>query len=226
MTAKRIVLVVMCVMLLLTVVMTGVVATRVAPVLQALVGPSYKNPPTEPSSVPQTSETVSIPTETVEPSSQPTETVHEHTFDSLERTQKVTCTTIGYKVYACQCGDTEMRDIETPSGHEWDEGVKKEATCTEKGGKLYTCSKCGETELRNQVKATDHSFGEWEADPEDPYKEIRSCANCDATESRDAENPNIPTEEPTEEPSEEPTEEPTEDNEDTGSGGDVGSGET
>ena len=59
MTAKKIILVVMCLMLLATVIMTSIVADRVAPMLHAMGRPSQQQPDRteESSSVPQTSET-------------------------------------------------------------------------------------------------------------------------------------------------------------------------
>ena len=38
--------------------------------------------------------------------------------------------------------------------------MTKEATCTEKGVKTYTCKNCGETKTE-EIPALGHSFGEW-----------------------------------------------------------------
>ena len=38
------------------------------------------------------------------------------------------------------------------------EGVKKEATCTETGGTVYTCAKCGYKKIEDEVPALGHSF--------------------------------------------------------------------
>ena len=42
--------------------------------------------------------------------------------------------------------------------HVYGEGVKKEATCTETGGTVYTCAKCGYKKIEDKVPALGHSF--------------------------------------------------------------------
>lgn len=42
--------------------------------------------------------------------------------------------------------------------HVYGEGVKKEATCTETGGTVYTCAKCGYKKIEDEVPALGHSF--------------------------------------------------------------------
>lgn len=42
--------------------------------------------------------------------------------------------------------------------HVYGEGVKKEATCTETGGTVYTCTKCGHKKIEDEVPALGHSF--------------------------------------------------------------------
>ena len=42
--------------------------------------------------------------------------------------------------------------------HVYGEGVKKEATCTETGGTVYTCAKCGYKKIEDEVPAMGHSF--------------------------------------------------------------------
>ncbi len=56
----------------------------------------------------------------------------------------VTCTTDGYTLYTCACGDDYMADTVSASGHSFGEVVPKvDATCTEDGREAYVyCSKC------------------------------------------------------------------------------------
>ena len=50
-------------------------------------------------------------------------------------------------------------DVTAPcTEHKWDEGkVTKEATCTEAGEKIYTCTRCGETKTE-EIPATGHTY--------------------------------------------------------------------
>lgn len=103
----------------------------------------------------------------------------EHIYDKGTVTKKATCTEKGEKLYTCtvcQATKTEtvkkashtydnscdtkcnVCDAEREIDHSWNKGkVTKEATCTEKGEKLYTCKVCGETKTET-VKKTKHSY--------------------------------------------------------------------
>lgn len=67
--------------------------------------------------------------------------------------------------------------------HAWDEGVKTDATCTEAGKIVYTCTKCGETK-EETVAAKGHAYGDWTVTKAptctEKGEETRICAN-DAT---------------------------------------------
>ncbi len=83
-----------------------------------------------------------------------------------------TCEKDGFEAY-WKCDDCNKffsdekaeNEIEAPViipklGHEWDEGkavVTKEPTCTEKGEKTFTCSKCGETKVE-EIDALGHKL--------------------------------------------------------------------
>ena len=56
----------------------------------------------------------------------------------------VTCTTDGYTLYTCKCGDDYKADTVSASGHSFGEVVPKvDATCTEKGNQAYKqCTRC------------------------------------------------------------------------------------
>ena len=54
----------------------------------------------------------------------------------------------------------QYAELTKPCSHAWDEGkVTKEATCTEAGEKLFTCTKCGATKTE-VIAAKGHSYGE------------------------------------------------------------------
>ena len=53
---------------------------------------------------------------------------------------------------SCSC------DNEFGCEHDWDDGtVKKQATCLEKGEKLYTCDDCGETKIEKYEGTHDYA---------------------------------------------------------------------
>ena len=196
MTTKRLLFATMCVMLLTTVVIAGMVGQRVAPILQIWTGvpKGTEAPVTTEESVIESSiitETTEAPTETTAP--RPTVPDHDHEFSRLMRSKPATCEEIGYNLYVCNCGATDYRDFQDKLGHNWSAPEIREATCTQQGGTVISCSNCGQENVSNVQPMLEHSYGDWEADPEDPTKEIRSCATCTATESRDAEDTNDPT---------------------------------
>ena len=116
MTAKRIVLIILCVLMLVMVVLFAVVGSKFAPLLSLLTGtPGQQKPPgtttdpgtlapsttvttpsvTDPTTVPTTEPTVPTVTEPTEP--------HEHAY-SVSKVVKASCGTPGYTIYACKCG--------------------------------------------------------------------------------------------------------------------------
>lgn len=80
---------------------------------------------------------------------------HERGNEKTDSGKVATCTEDGYKVYSCKnkivesedetdCSATFTEKIDK-KGHTWDDGsVTKEATCKEKGVKIFTCSVCKE----------------------------------------------------------------------------------
>lgn len=80
--------------------------------------------------------------------------------------------------------------VGTGEAHAWDGGtVTKEATCTEDGTMLYTCTidQCGET-MEAAIPATGHKWSEWTvttpATEAEEGVETRTCSNCNETETR------------------------------------------
>lgn len=120
-----------------------------------------------------------------------------------------TCEERGFTTYACKgCGLTYRDDFTDALGHDYDEGVPVEATCTTPGGILYTCKRvfqsekivdgekvyvdvpCGHTKfVEDESKpATGHSMGEWKFvehpyDKENAYAKERICMNAGCTYS-------------------------------------------
>ncbi len=92
-------------------------------------------------------------------------------------TDSVTELSIGY----------EFPAVKAPEHiHEYN-AVVTAPTCTEAGYTTYTCT-CGDTYKADEVKATDHNFGDWtvvkNAEVGVEGKEERKCGNCDVTEER------------------------------------------
>lgn len=85
---------------------------------------------------------------------------HEHDYH-LE-VVKPTCTTEGYTINKCACGDEFISDYVSKLEHDYSEWkVVKEATLEEEGSKERTCSVCGEKEVEKIEKlAHQHSYTE------------------------------------------------------------------
>lgn len=88
------------------------------------------------------------------------------------------------RIYVCRATKT----LEVEHTHTWDEGkITKEATCTQKGTKTFTCTVCGKT--RNQeVSVVAHKFTTWKtttaATALAPAKQTHKCSTCGKTETR------------------------------------------
>ncbi len=79
--------------------------------------------------------------------------VHRHESEVIAPT----CTTKGYTLHTCACGDT-YKDNETDMiPHDFSEAVTA-PTCTEQGYTTYTCDVCGHTEQGAFVDATGHDY--------------------------------------------------------------------
>ena len=119
-----------------------------------------------------------------------------------------TCEERGYTIYACQgCGLTYRDDYVAALGHDLDDGVVVEATCTTPGGILYTCKRvfqtekmvdgekvyvdvpCGYTKFVEDPEkpAFGHNLSEWKfvEHPSEPdaYAKWRECMNAGCTYS-------------------------------------------
>lgn len=152
MSLKQVLTIVMCGFLLMTIVIGGVVVSRIAPLFQMMSAtPGVTQPSTEGT---EPSGTESIPTESTEP----TDPEHEHDYNQLIRKAEATCTGPGYGIYLCECGQSKIKDMVDPLGHDMDDGVVKAPTCTAQGATVYSCSRCTYTESKNPVAATGHHY--------------------------------------------------------------------
>ncbi|MBQ7358043.1 MAG: phosphodiester glycosidase family protein [Clostridia bacterium] len=95
-----------------------------------------------------------------------------------------TCQEAGYteSVICSVCQAILTPSIELPANeHDWDGGeITKDATCTEQGTKLYTCSLCGETKTEI-IEMIDHELGYATSE----QQHWKACANCSYTETRE-----------------------------------------
>jgi len=85
-----------------------------------------------------------------------------HTWGEWVVTVEPTEETFGEKVRECivdGCNAAEKAEVaKLPHTHVWNEGVVTVPTCTTSGYTTYTCTKCQEAEVRNEVAALGHSY--------------------------------------------------------------------
>lgn len=196
MTAKRLVLIILCVLLAVMIVLFAVVGSKFAPMLALLKGFGGSDTTTGPSSTAGTTgsnttaptqDTTATPTTqpatapTEPPTTAPTEPPHEHSY-SVSKVVKAACGSPGYTVYACSCGKTDIRDYVEGKSHVYDTGIKVAATCEEQGYTEFICSNCGFADKRNYTDAIGHDYQLVETHTpsctEDGY-ELYHCGNCD-----------------------------------------------
>lgn len=163
MSPKRILFAVMCVLLVLVMVMTGIVVNKVSSLFQ-----------TDPPSVSATdsatdgsspSGSTGVNTDSTEASrpeeaTVPTEPPHEHEYTILVKTVRASCDTLGYTEYACSCGSVTFRDFTDALGHHYGVGEVIPPTCTEAGYTRFECTRCGDVDKRNIVDALGHIYDE------------------------------------------------------------------
>lgn len=186
-TPKQITMIIMCVMLTVTVIMATVVVVKVSPVLGALLGTPAETVPTEPTvetTVPPTTEPVTTTTP------EATNPAHVHKYDTLSKEVKPTCTSTGYKIYACKCGSTEMRDTTNALGHSYGPSKLVSATCTEGGYTYRKCNACDYEEKKDETDPLEHDLQlekKVEATCTEGGHSLYKCsrANCDYEEKQD-----------------------------------------
>lgn len=188
-TIKQVIFAAMCVLLLLVIILTCMVISRVTNIFSTVNGndtpsTSESTQETEPDETDGTTPSISLPPETTIE----TEPGHEHEF-VLKETVDATCTNYGYNIYACSCGkqDIPLEEQVEPYGHSYGAGEVISATCTEDGCTRYVCSRCGNVDERNKVSATGHNHQYVEtveaACGVDGY-DLYRCVNCGEEEMR------------------------------------------
>ena len=80
---------------------------------------------------------------------------HSHSYRPSS-TVDPTCTSGGYTVYTCSCGDSYKGDP-TPAAHRYGSGTVVPPTCTSGGYTLISCTACGEGYITDETAATGHS---------------------------------------------------------------------
>lgn len=102
-----------------------------------------------------------------------------HTHDYAEEIsrQEATCSTEGYAIYKCACGDTKQETLETTEHDEGTWEVITEATCTSKGTKVRKCNSCHAEVETEEIPVIEHNYGEWVEDENIRYKECSVCGD-------------------------------------------------
>lgn len=199
MNTKRFLLAVMCMLLVLTAVIFGIVIARAGNMVSLLLGGFGANmaPGTTPSTptlaptAPPTEPPTTPPTEPpTEPTVPPTEPPHVHEM-VVQRKVYANCTGYGYTMYACSCGKTEVGDFKDPLGHNLAAGYVVEPTCDKIGYTSHDCTRCNYFEQSNIVSAIGHAFAPAEENSvvppsceEDGYT-LYICGNCQAERKQD-----------------------------------------
>ncbi len=161
MTTRNVIFAIMCVLLVLVIVMTGIVISKVSNMFRTPPAPKPTTAPTEGTQV--TDPTIVTPTETptqpteAPPTETPTDPT-EHTH-SLETTysKSSTCTSEGYTIKKCSCGKTEIV-YTNPKGHSYGAGQIIAPTCTVSGHTIRTCTRCNESLLSDETDALGHDL--------------------------------------------------------------------
>lgn len=180
MNAKRIVFIIMCVMLVATVTVAGIVVWRAIDLVDSLGGQlNSTEGPTE--TIAPTDAPTDSPTEP--PTEAPTDPPHEHGW-TVNKVQTPTCETGGWTIYKCGCGETKVGDFKDSLGHNWGNGIVVAPTCEVEGYTRYCCSRCSRTENWNWVDKLGHDMSVIQQLPAtctEDAKTVTSCANTGCT---------------------------------------------
>ena len=78
---------------------------------------------------------------------------HHHTSEIVEPT----CTSMGYSVYTCECGDTYTSDYTDKAEHNYEAEVT-EPTCTSHGFTTYRCADCDDEYVGDYTDKKAHNY--------------------------------------------------------------------
>ena len=102
-------------------------------------------------------------------------------------TKEPSCEESGVTTYRCSDCDDSYTTAIPAKGHSYT-SKSVAATCESSGYVEHTCTVCGNTYKDNYTAATGHAFGEWnitkEPACETSGEQIRTCGNCDKTETK------------------------------------------
>ncbi len=105
--------------------------------------------------------------------------VHEYTTTEV----KATCTTDGYKLEICTCGDVKKTATGVATNHNYT-GKSIAATCTTQGYTTYTCENCGHSYIDAYTAVKGHAWGEGKvttpATGNTEGSMIYTCSDCKA----------------------------------------------
>ena len=159
-TLKQLMLIVMSFLLALTIIMFAVVVAKVGNMVKGMGMSSGNQPPVAGTEGAPTEDqnTEPTPTETEEPT-QPKETLPDHEHEYVKsQTVAATCTDMGYTIYLCDCGKTDIRDFHDARGHNYGEEERLDATCGKPGYCQATCLRCGVVDTREVYDALEHEY--------------------------------------------------------------------
>lgn len=157
MTPKRILFAVMCTLLVLVMVMTGIVIHVISALFQnnpVVVSPTEGSVNASSEAAKEPTEASSAPTEAPDP----TEPPHEHAYTTLVKKVGASCNTLGYTEYACSCGKVRLDDYVDPLGHAYAADKVIAPTCTETGYTIYKCSRCSDVDMGGETAALGHEY--------------------------------------------------------------------
>jgi transcription elongation factor Elf1 len=117
-----------------------------------------------------------------------------------EETKTVNIAEPGHKWLEATCTKPKTCDVcGATEGIALDHDYKTEEvqpTCTEKGGKKHTCTRCGEENMTDAVDALGHQYGPWtqvkEPTREETGLSTRVCEVCEHTEEQEIEKLKTP----------------------------------
>ena len=115
----------------------------------------------------------------------------EHSWNDGEVTKKADCDTNGGKTYTCTvegCGATKTEVIPM-TGHKWNSGEHKDATCTMGGYTHFTCEVCQKTYdvIDKDAKANGHTWNDGietkAATCTEDGEKLYTCSKCNETKT-------------------------------------------
>lgn len=195
-TTKQVMLVLMSILLVLVIVMGSIVLSKVSGFVQMLMGSGFDSG--TPDSKPAASdpiETGDVDTSTT-PSTEETESTepHEHKYVK-DKVVSATCTDLGYTLFTCSCGKTDVRDMVDAKGHLLNDATVVPATCEQDGYTEQVCSRC-KIAFRTTLKAASHNFGSWTENTitigaSQIQQKSRTCSTCKVVEFINTDTANL-----------------------------------